>query len=140
MIRKSFRVLVYLALGLLMISTIILGMGLPSAVCYLLMATLIGPIFGEKLVVDMGANPCQSSQGALVDHDVVKGRLPGDLHSIAERLDLQAHLRPGAVSIVKNGLGRLAEMVLGGFRQEAHLAEFNPDDGGLVVADPADGA
>ena len=36
-----------LALFLLMISTIILGMGLPSAVCYLLMATLVGPIFGE---------------------------------------------------------------------------------------------
>lgn len=32
------------ALFLLMVSTIILGMGLPSAVCYLLMATLIGPV------------------------------------------------------------------------------------------------
>lgn len=33
-----------LALVLLMVSTIILGMGLPSAVCYLLMATLIGGV------------------------------------------------------------------------------------------------
>ncbi len=37
------------ALVLLMISTIILGLGLPSAVCYLLMATLVGP-----LLADMG--------------------------------------------------------------------------------------
>ena len=35
-----------LALILLMVSTIILGMGLPSAVCYLLMATLVGPVLG----------------------------------------------------------------------------------------------
>lgn len=42
-----------LALGLLMISTIILGMGLPSAVCYLLMATLIGPIFSEMGLVPL---------------------------------------------------------------------------------------
>ncbi|MCF7975878.1 MAG: TRAP transporter fused permease subunit [Phycisphaerae bacterium] len=34
----------FAALFLLMISTIILGMGLPSAVCYLLMATFIGPL------------------------------------------------------------------------------------------------
>lgn len=34
----------FAALFLLMISTIILGMGLPSAVCYLLMATFIGPV------------------------------------------------------------------------------------------------
>jgi TRAP-type uncharacterized transport system fused permease subunit len=40
------------ALVLLMISTIILGMGLPSAVCYLLMATLVGP-----LLTDMGPTP-----------------------------------------------------------------------------------
>ncbi|MFT5496725.1 MAG: TRAP transporter 4TM/12TM fusion protein [Kiritimatiellia bacterium] len=33
-----------LALVLMMVSTIILGMGLPSAVCYLLMATLIGTV------------------------------------------------------------------------------------------------
>ncbi|MFP6904877.1 MAG: TRAP transporter fused permease subunit [Verrucomicrobiota bacterium] len=33
-----------LALFLMMVSTIILGMGLPSAVCYLLMATLIGTV------------------------------------------------------------------------------------------------
>ena len=42
-----------LALFLLMISTIILGMGLPSAVCYLLMATLVGPIFGELGLVPL---------------------------------------------------------------------------------------
>jgi len=41
-----------LALVLLMVSTIVLGMGLPSAVCYLLMATLVGPVLG-----DMGPAP-----------------------------------------------------------------------------------
>jgi len=41
-----------LALVLLMVSTIVLGMGLPSAVCYLLMATLVGPVLG-----DMGPPP-----------------------------------------------------------------------------------
>ncbi|NKB69449.1 MAG: TRAP transporter fused permease subunit [Candidatus Latescibacteria bacterium] len=35
------------ALVLLMVSTIILGMGLPSAVCYLLMATLVGPVLAD---------------------------------------------------------------------------------------------
>ncbi|MBK34155.1 MAG: C4-dicarboxylate ABC transporter permease [Gemmatimonadetes bacterium] len=45
-----------LALGLLMVSTIILGMGLPSAVCYLLMATLVGPVLGELGVVPLAAH------------------------------------------------------------------------------------
>jgi TRAP transporter 4TM/12TM fusion protein len=36
-----------LALLLLMVSSIILGMGLPSSVCYLLLATLVGPVLGE---------------------------------------------------------------------------------------------
>jgi TRAP transporter 4TM/12TM fusion protein len=45
-----------LALILLMVSTIILGMGLPSAVCYLLMATLVGPILGELGVVPLAAH------------------------------------------------------------------------------------
>lgn len=40
------------ALFLLMISTIILGMGLPSAVCYLLMASFVGPA-----LAGMGLNP-----------------------------------------------------------------------------------
>ena len=40
------------ALVLLMVSTIILGMGLPSAVCYLLMATLVGPV-----LADLGPTP-----------------------------------------------------------------------------------
>ena len=35
------------ALLLLMVSTIVLGMGLPSAVCYLLMAYLLGPMLGK---------------------------------------------------------------------------------------------
>ena len=35
------------ALALLMVSTIILGLGLPSAVCYLLMATFVGPLLGD---------------------------------------------------------------------------------------------
>ena len=45
-----------LALILLMGSTIILGMGLPSAVCYLLMATLVGPVLGELGVVPLAAH------------------------------------------------------------------------------------
>ena len=45
-----------LALMLLMGSTIILGMGLPSAVCYLLMATLVGPVLGELGVVPLAAH------------------------------------------------------------------------------------
>jgi len=44
------------ALVLIMISSIILGMGLPSAVCYLLMATLVGPVLGELGVVPLGAH------------------------------------------------------------------------------------
>ncbi|MFP6751342.1 MAG: TRAP transporter fused permease subunit, partial [Pirellulaceae bacterium] len=36
-----------LALMAIMFCSIILGMGLPSAVCYLLMATLIGPVLGK---------------------------------------------------------------------------------------------
>ncbi len=35
------------ALVLIMAGSVVLGMGLPSAVCYLLMATLIGPIIGQ---------------------------------------------------------------------------------------------
>ena len=45
-----------LALILLMVSTIILGMGLPSAVCYLLMATLVGPVLGELGVTPLAAH------------------------------------------------------------------------------------
>ena len=45
-----------LALLLLMISTIILGMGLPSAVCYLLVATFVGPILGEMGIVPLSAH------------------------------------------------------------------------------------
>jgi len=44
------------ALVLIMISSIVLGMGLPSAVCYLLMATLIGPVLGQLGVVPLGAH------------------------------------------------------------------------------------
>ncbi len=44
------------ALALIMISSIILGMGLPSAVCYLLMATLVGPVLSELGVVPLGAH------------------------------------------------------------------------------------
>ena len=45
-----------LALILLMVSTIILGMGLPSAVCYLLMATLVGPVLGGLGVAPLAAH------------------------------------------------------------------------------------
>jgi TRAP transporter 4TM/12TM fusion protein len=44
------------ALVLIMVSSIVLGMGLPSAVCYLLMATLIGPVLSELGVVTLGAH------------------------------------------------------------------------------------
>ena len=44
------------ALALIMVSSIILGMGLPSAVCYLLMATLIGPVLGDLGVVPLAAH------------------------------------------------------------------------------------
>ena len=45
-----------LALVLLMISTIILGMGLPSSVCYLLMATFVGPVLGDFGTVPLAAH------------------------------------------------------------------------------------
>jgi TRAP transporter 4TM/12TM fusion protein len=46
----------FLALVLIMISSIILGMGLPSAVCYLLLATLIGPVLDNLGVVPLAAH------------------------------------------------------------------------------------
>lgn len=45
-----------LALLLIMLSSIVLGMGLPSVVCYLLMATLIGPVLGGLGVVPLAAH------------------------------------------------------------------------------------
>jgi TRAP-type uncharacterized transport system fused permease subunit len=45
-----------LALALLMVSSIVLGMGLPSAVCYLLLATLIGPVLGQLGVIPLAAH------------------------------------------------------------------------------------
>ncbi len=45
-----------LALLLIMVSSILLGMGLPSAVCYLLMATLIGPVIGDLGIVPLSAH------------------------------------------------------------------------------------
>ncbi len=46
----------FLALVLIMISSIVLGMGLPSAVCYLLLATMIGPVLGNLGVVPLAAH------------------------------------------------------------------------------------
>ena len=46
----------FLALLLIMVSSIVLGMGLPSAVCYLLLATLIGPALGKLGVVPLAAH------------------------------------------------------------------------------------
>jgi TRAP transporter 4TM/12TM fusion protein len=46
----------FLALVLIMISSIILGLGLPSVVCYLLMATLIGPVLSQLGVVPLAAH------------------------------------------------------------------------------------
>jgi TRAP transporter 4TM/12TM fusion protein len=44
------------ALALIMVSSLVLGMGLPSAVCYLLMATLMGPALSELGVVPLAAH------------------------------------------------------------------------------------
>ena len=45
-----------LALFILMVSTIILGMGLPSSVCYLLMASLIGPVLSDLNLVPLSVH------------------------------------------------------------------------------------
>ena len=45
-----------LALTALMVSSLVLGMGLPSAVCYLLLATLIGPALGHLGVLPLAAH------------------------------------------------------------------------------------
>jgi len=44
------------ALLLIMVGSLILGMGLPSVVCYLLMATLVGPVLGKLGVVPLAAH------------------------------------------------------------------------------------
>jgi len=46
----------FLALVVIMFSSLVLGMGLPSAVTYLLLATLIGPVLGELGVVPLAAH------------------------------------------------------------------------------------
>lgn len=46
----------FLALLAIMVCSIILGMGLPSAVCYLLMATLIGPVLNKLGVPPLAAH------------------------------------------------------------------------------------
>jgi TRAP transporter 4TM/12TM fusion protein len=46
----------FLALLLIMVSSIVLGLGLPSVVCYLLMATLIGPVLSQLGVVPLAAH------------------------------------------------------------------------------------
>jgi TRAP transporter 4TM/12TM fusion protein len=46
----------FLALVIIMMSSIILGMGLPSTVCYLLLATLIGPVLGDLGVVPLAGH------------------------------------------------------------------------------------
>lgn len=45
-----------LALLVIMASSLVLGMGLPSAVTYLLLATLIGPVLGQLGVVPLAAH------------------------------------------------------------------------------------
>lgn len=45
-----------LALVAIMLCSIVLGMGLPSAVCYLLMATLIGPVLNRLGVIPLAAH------------------------------------------------------------------------------------
>jgi TRAP transporter 4TM/12TM fusion protein len=46
----------FLALVIIMISSIILGMGLPSTVSYLLLATLIGPVLGQLGVIPLAGH------------------------------------------------------------------------------------
>jgi TRAP transporter 4TM/12TM fusion protein len=46
----------FLALVIIMVSSIVLGMGLPSTVCYLLLATLIGPVLGDLGVVPLAGH------------------------------------------------------------------------------------
>jgi len=46
----------FAALVLIMVSSIVLGMGLPSSVCYLLMATLMGPVLNQLGVVPLAAH------------------------------------------------------------------------------------
>ncbi|MCA9117065.1 MAG: TRAP transporter fused permease subunit [Planctomycetaceae bacterium] len=46
----------FLALLAIMTCSIVLGMGLPSAVCYLLMATLIGPVLSNLGVIPLAAH------------------------------------------------------------------------------------
>ncbi|MEX2581601.1 MAG: TRAP transporter fused permease subunit [Verrucomicrobiales bacterium] len=46
----------FLALLVIMFSSIILGMGLPSVVCYLLLATLIGDVLGDLGVVPLAGH------------------------------------------------------------------------------------
>jgi len=46
----------FAALLLIMVSSIVLGMGLPSSVCYLLMATLMGPVLNQLGVVPLAAH------------------------------------------------------------------------------------
>ncbi len=46
----------FLALLLIMVSSLVLGMGLPSAVVYLLLATLVGPVLGQLGVVPLAAH------------------------------------------------------------------------------------
>jgi len=46
----------FLALLLIMVSSIVLGMGLPSVVCYLLLATFIGSTLGELGVVPLAGH------------------------------------------------------------------------------------
>jgi TRAP transporter 4TM/12TM fusion protein len=46
----------FLALVIIMVSSIVLGMGLPSTVCYLLLATLVGPVLGQLGVLPLAGH------------------------------------------------------------------------------------
>ena len=46
----------FLALLIIMVTSIVLGMGLPSTVCYLLLATLIGPVLSQLGVIPLAAH------------------------------------------------------------------------------------
>ncbi len=46
----------FAALVLIMVCSLIMGMGLPSAVCYLLLATFIGPVLGDLGIVPLAGH------------------------------------------------------------------------------------
>ena len=87
----------FLALVLIMISSIVLGMGLPSAVCYLLMATLIGPVLGNLGVIPLAAHTVHLLLRDDVDGDSARGA--GRLRRLFNRRHADHADRAGGVQV-----------------------------------------